>query len=294
MQKLRFALFGNIYQAKKSASVSNLLQILEQKQADIYIDKEFFMYMREELNLDAHPKGLIEGDDFEADIAVCMGGDGTFLEAARRVGNKGIPIVGINMGRLGFLADISPDEIENIIESIYQNNYTTEERSVLQVETEGGDSLKGYPYALNEVAILKHDNSSMICIRVEVDGEYLTTYQADGLIASTPTGSTGYAMSVGGPIMVPRSGIFGLTAVAPHSLNVRPLTISDNVVFSMTVESRSHNFLIAIDGRSESCHESTKVILRKAPYKIKVLKRANHSYFTTLRNKLMWGTDPRN
>ena len=221
-----------------------------------------------------------------------MGGDGTFLEAARRVGKKEIPILGVNMGRLGFLADVSPNDIEDVVEHLYKGEYAIEARSVIEVTLPDGN-LNVYPYALNEVAVLKHDNSSMISIDVRINGEHLTTYQADGLIISTPTGSTGYALSVGGPIIVPQAGIFSITPVAPHSLNMRPLALRDNAVIELSVESRSHNFLVAIDGRSESCPVSTRLIIRKAPYQVRVFQRQNHSFFNTLRNKLMWGADPR-
>lgn len=299
MRKLRFALFGNVYQAKKSLAVQKLLCLLEERQAELYIDRTFYEYLANGLQLDVHPKGLIDDDDFQADVVVSMGGDGTFLEAASRVGDKRIPILGINMGRLGFLADITADEIDTAIESIYNDAYTIEERSVLQVEYSAtsqqgkSSSPTGHPYALNEVAVLKRDNSSMISIRISIDGEYLTTYQADGLIINTPTGSTGYALSVGGPIMTPQSQTFGVVPVAPHSLNVRPITLCDNVEVELSVESRSHQFLVAIDGRSESCTEDTRLILRRAPFNICVLKRPGTSFFRTLRNKLMWGSDVR-
>ena len=148
---------------------------------------------------------------------------------------------------------------------------------------------QGYPYALNEVAVLKRDNSSMISIRVDLNGEYLTTYQADGLIINTPTGSTGYALSVGGPIMSPGCGTLGLVPVAPHSLNVRPLTIGDDTVVSLRVESRSHNFLVSVDGRSEACSEDIGLTVRRAPYSVNVLKHPDGSFFRTIRDKLMWG-----
>lgn len=292
ISKLKFALFGNVYQAKKSASIERLLQQLKLHDADLIIDKAFYNYLTQQLHISCQPAGLIEHSNFEADIAISMGGDGTFLEAASRVRDKNIPILGINVGRLGFLADVSPDEIEDAISDIYAGIYKIDERSVIQVEYEG-PSLKGYPYALNEVAVLKRDNSSMISIRVEVNGEFLATYQADGLIVNTPTGSTGYALSVGGPIIVPQSGTFCITPVASHSLNARPITLRDQAILSLSIESRSHNFLVAIDGRSEACTEATRLILKRAPYNIKVLQRQSHSFFTTLREKLMWGTDPR-
>ena len=199
-RKLRFALFGNVYQAKKSLAVQKLLCLLEERKAEIFMDASFHDYLVHKLQLSLRVHGIITGNDFDADVVVSMGGDGTFLEAASRVGDKRIPMLGINMGRLGFLADISADDIDNAIHDIYEGLYTIEERSVLQVDySEGNPS--AHPYALNEVAVLKRDNSSMISIRISINGEYLTTYQADGLIINTPTGSTGYALSVGGPIM---------------------------------------------------------------------------------------------
>lgn len=288
---LRFALFGNVYQAKKSLAAQTLLQELERHHAELYIDRDFCDFLTHKLQLSVHPAGLID-EDFTADVAISMGGDGTFLEAASRVGNKGIPILGINTGRLGFLADVTTEEIADAIESLYHGDYTIEERSVLQVSYSEG-SPQSTPYALNEVAILKHDNSSMISLRVYIDGEYLTTYQADGLILNTPTGSTGYALSVGGSIMDPKSKAWGLVPIAPHSLNVRPVTLCDNSIIELSVESRSHHFLVAIDGRSESCHEHIRLTLQRAPYNVRVLKRQGSSFFHTLRNKLLWGSDLR-
>lgn len=292
-RKLRFALFGNVYQAKKSMAVQKLLCMLEEREAELYIDQTFYEHLTHGMQLNVHPTGIITGSSFEADVVVSMGGDGTFLEAASRVGNKEIPILGINMGRLGFLADITADEIDAAIESIYAGNCKVEKRSVLQVSYSGLNCPMGYPFALNEVAVLKRDNSSMISIRICINGEYLTTYQADGLIINTPTGSTGYALSVGGPILVPGSNTIGLVPVAPHSLNVRPLTLCDDMEIDLCVESRSHQFLVAIDGRSETCSEDVHLIIRRAPYCVNVLKRSHSSFFRTLRDKLMWGNDIR-
>lgn len=292
MQEIKLALFGNVYQAKKSSSVQQLIQLLKKHQVKLFVETEFYNYLTKTLQIDLQPDGLIDYNNFDTDVAISMGGDGTFLETARRVGNKVIPILGINTGRLGFLADISQQEMEAALNDFFNGNYKIEERSLIQVQSEEAP-LKGYPYALNEVAVLKRDNSSMISIRVEINGEYLTTYQADGLIINTPTGSTGYALSVGGPIIMPQAGIFGITPVAPHSLNMRPLTLKDEAEITLEVESRSHNFLVAIDGRSESCREGTRLTLKKAPYRIKVFQRKEHSFFNTLRNKLMWGADIR-
>lgn len=290
MRKLRFALFGNLYQAKKSVSVQKLLALLEEHEAEILMDRPFYDYLRHDMQIDVRVTELIDGDDFDADFVVSMGGDGTFLETARRVGGKGIPMLGVNMGRLGFLAEYQPEEMAGVLRSIVDDRYTSEERMVLEVAIEG-EPERGY--ALNEVAVLKHDNSSMISIRVDINGEYLTTYQADGLIVNTPTGSTGYALSVGGAIMTPSCSTLGLVPVAPHSLTVRPLTLSAEAVITMRVESRSHNFMLAVDGRSLSMQEGVEIRVRRAPYAIRVVKRSGGSFYRTLRNKLMWGTDVR-
>lgn len=289
---MKFAIFGNTYQAKKSSHAKTLFHILEKHGAEIYLCREFHRFLVSDLKLDIHPAGLFDGDHFSVDMVISLGGDGTFLKAASRVGDKNIPILGINTGRLGFLADISPDEMETTFEEIYAGRYTVEERSVLQLVC-NDKHLQFSPYALNEIAVLKRDSSSMISIRTAINGAFLTTYQADGLIISTPTGSTAYSLSVGGPIIVPHSKTIAITPVAPHSLNVRPIVICDDWEITLDVESRSHNFLVAIDGRSETCKETTRLTIRKAPYATKVVKRCDHIFFDTLRSKLMWGADTR-
>ena len=293
MRKLRFALFGNSFQAKKSASVQQLIRLLMEREAVLQMDAAFHHFLTAELQLDIPASVQVVADGrFDADVLISMGGDGTFLEAARRVADGGIPILGVNIGRLGFLADVLPEDLETVVNQIYDGVCHVEERCLLQLEYDKGQP-EGYPYALNEVAVLKRDVSSMISIRVDVNGEYLTTYQADGLIVNTPTGSTGYALSVGGPVMQPGSHTLGLVPVAPHSLTVRPLTLMDDAVITLTVSSRNHRYLVALDGRSEKCSEDVRLTIRRAPYMIKVLKRPGQSFFRTLRTKLMWGTDVR-
>ena len=292
MRKLTFALFGNIYQPRKSSSVQKLLCLLDERKARVLIDEAFCHYLTDTLKIAVRPDGIITGDAFEADVAISMGGDGTFLEAAHRVGAKGIPILGINMGRLGFLADISPDDIPAAIDGIYNGHFAKEERVVIGLEYSKG-APQGYPYALNEVAVLKRDNASMISIRVEVNGEYMATYQADGLIVNTPTGSTGYALSNGGPVIQPQSRTLGIIPVASHSLSIRPVTVTDDAEITLHVASRNHNFLVSLDGRSEKCSEDITLTIRKAPYAVKVLKRPGQSFFRTLSMKLGWGSDAR-
>lgn len=291
-QTLRFALFGNTYQEHKSAHVTHLLEILRRRKAQICISNEFYDFLRNHTKADLSGLEVFEGNNFSADMVLSIGGDGTFLKAASRVGKKEIPILGINTGRLGFLADVLPDQMEDAFDEIYQGNYLAEPRRVLKL-TCNGHVLKGYPYGLNEIAVLKRDTSSMITIHAYINGEPLNVYQADGLVISTPTGSTGYSLSVGGPILVPQSGTISLTAVAPHSLNVRPIVIRDDWEITLDVESRSHNFLIAVDGRSETCREGTRLTIRRGEYFIRIVKRCHHSFFNTLRDKMMWGADAR-
>lgn len=291
-RKLRFAIVGNTYQAKKSASVQKILNCLAMHEAEVCMEREFHRFLVHGQHLSLDGVEVFDSNDFEADFTVSMGGDGTFLKTASMVGEKQIPIIGVNTGRLGFLADINPPEIDPMVQAIYEGDYAIDTRTVLQVETDG-QPLAGCPFALNDVAILKRDVAAMITVRTTINGDYVTTYQADGLVISTPTGSTAYSLSVGGPIIVPGTHVFSITAVAPHSLNVRPLVLSEDSEITLTVESRSHNFLVALDGRSEKLSDSTRLTLRKAPYRVKVVKRAGQKYFHTLRDKMMWGADQR-
>ena len=285
---MKFAIIGNHYQSKKPAAAEKLVQLLRQHDAQICMDADFYHFLREEQHLRLPSMDLFSGQDFNADMMISMGGDGTFLKAASRAVKKKIPILGINTGRLGFLADISIDEMEDMVSEIYTNHYKIEERAMLKLWS-NDERLTQEPYALNEIALLKHDSSSMISIRASVNGQHLNTYQADGLIVATPTGSTAYSLSVGGPIIVPGTHVYSLTAVAPHSLNVRPIVVPEDSVIELTVESRSHNFLVALDGRSEKLPDSTRLTLRKAPYRAQVIKRSGTRYFNTLREKMMWG-----
>lgn len=289
---LRFALFGNVYQHEKSAAARQLLASLHEHGAHIAIEEEYCDFLRCSELIDTGDVDTFSGSDFEADFAISMGGDGTLLKTASLVGPKQTPIIGVNMGRLGFLADVSAIDFQSMVTALYQGHYSVEDRALIRVESEG-EPIEGCDCALNDVAILKRDTASMISIRTSIDGEYLTTYQADGLVASTPTGSTAYSLSNGGPIIVPRTGVMLLTAVAPHSLNVRPIVIPDTAQVELTVSSRSHTFLVAIDGRSQKMPEGTTLRLSRAPYMVRVVRRPGTRYFATLREKMMWGADTR-
>lgn len=291
-QHLKFAIFGNEYQAKKSASIEIILNYLDKRGAEVYVESAYYDFLTRDQHLKLNIAGVFEDYNFDVDYVISMGGDGTFLKAATRVGPKQTPIIGINMGRLGFLADVMPSEVIEALDAVYKGHYVIDNHAAIMVQTEG-ELIVGCPYALNDIAVLKRDNASMISIRTSVDGEYLITYQADGLIVATPTGSTAYSLSNGGPIIVPQTGSLCLTPVAPHSLNIRPIVISDDCEVTLNVESRSHNFLIAIDGRSETLIESTSVTIRKAPFPVRIVKRNGHRYFASLREKMMWGVDQR-
>ena len=290
--RLRIALFGNTYQAKKNAYLAAILKKLTQLNFYICFEEAFAGFIERTLGLNVSAYDTFTPETLQADIAISIGGDGTFLSTAASIGARQIPILGINTGRLGFLADISPEEMRETFNEIYDHRYRIEERSVLQLKCDN-PLLTREPYALNEIAVLKRDSSSMISIRATIDGMPLATYQADGLIVATPTGSTAYSLSVGGPIIAPDSKTIALTPVAPHSLNIRPIVICDDREITLDVESRSHNFLVAIDGRSESCSETTRLTIAKAAHTVKVVKRINHRFFDTLRNKMMWGADVR-
>ena len=289
---MKFAIFGNTYQAKKSSHAKELFRLLEKHRAELYICRDFYHFLTNDLKLEIKDATLFDGDHFEADMVISIGGDGTFLKAAGTVGRKNIPILGINTRRLGFLADVSPEEMEETFNEIHKGQYNVEERSVLQLSS-NKKKMEILPYALNDIAILKRDSSSMITIHTSINDAYLATYQADGLIIATPTGSTAYSLSVGGPIIVPHSNTIAITPVAPHSLNIRPIVIRDDWKITLDVESRSHNFLVSIDGSSESFTENDRITINRADYTIKVVKRLNHVFFDTLRSKMMWGIDSR-
>jgi len=289
---MKVGVFGSEYQIEKQSVIRRLFEKLHALEAEIYIDVQFYGFLSEQLNYTPNKTGLLLDDEFDLDIALSVGGDGTFLRTAARVNKQDIPILGINTGRLGFLADISSNEIENTLEEVSKNYYKIEERSLLRIQTEE-KLYNGYNYALNEIAILKRDTSSMITIHTSLNDEYLASYQADGLVVATPTGSTAYSMSVDGPIIVPQSNSIVLSPVAPHSLNVRPLVIPDSTIITLSVESRSDSFLIALDGRSEVFPLNTELMICKADYTTKVIKRYNHTFYQTLREKLMWGADVR-
>lgn len=289
----RIALFGNLHRTEMMNELLELVQFFHQMNVVVLLDEYLQLYLDEKFHKSFDRVELITDENFSADLALSIGGDGTFLNTAARVGKKDIPILGINTGRLGFLADVAKDEIIPALQAIFKHEYTIEKRSVLKLQTLDGSRLDS-PYALNDIAISKQDSSSMIIVNAYANGELINIYQADGLIISTPTGSTAYSMSAGGPIVVPQARSFVISPVASHSLNVRPLIVPDDWEIDLQVISRSNSYLVSIDGRSKILDHSTRLRLKKADYSIQVLKPLNHTFFETLRNKLLWGADVRN
>jgi len=288
---MKAGIFGNDYLSDKQTQIKRVFEQLQRLDMEILVEEKFYQYLSSQLNYTPDVSGLIEKSDFHVDVAISIGGDGTFLRTAALVGSKAIPILGINSGRLGFLADAGHTEIEDTLNDVFKNDYRIEDRMLLHFRI--NMDTKIHNYALNEVAIQKRDTSSMIKIKAFVNDEYLTTYLGDGLIVSTPTGSTAYSISVNGPIIVPQAKTIVLSPIAPHSLNVRPLVIPDDSRLSLEVESRNPSFLIAVDGRSQAFPTGTKFEIEKADFFIKVIKRHNHTFYKTLRDRLMWGADCR-
>ena len=229
----------------------------------------------------------------DVDLMISIGGDGTFLKSVDYIRASEIPIVGINTGRLGFLANVSRDHIQEALALVRDNKYVFQKRSLLTVSVDGGKDEK-YFYAMNELAIHKKDSSSMINVKVSLDGNFLNTYWSDGLIISTPTGSTAYNLSCGGPIVTPGCQVHILTPIAPHNLNVRPMVIPDHMPITLNVEGRGRSYLMSIDGKSHSIKQGQEIVIKKADFMINVIKFENNNFLDTIRNKMLWGIDKRN
>lgn len=236
-----------------------------------------------------------DADSFktQVDLVLSLGGDGTFLKTVLFVKDSQIPILGINMGRLGFLANVNKEKIGEALENLLQKNYSLNARTLLQMESKSG-FFGANNFALNELAIHKKDSASMISVEVHVGAEYLNNYWADGLIISTPTGSTGYSLSCGGPIVSPEAPIFVITPIAPHNLNVRPIIVQDNLEIRVRVNDRNYSHLLTLDSRSEHIEQPAELLIKKAPFTVQTIQFNNFSFFDTIRDKLLWGLDRRN
>jgi len=290
---MTIAIFGNTFRPNILNIIEEIFRFFDKKGVKLLLEKELYEYYTSNNKSVFNHQHIIKQDAFEADLALSIGGDGTFLNTAARIGSKNIPILGINTGRLGFLADVSGDDLEKALNAITNNEISLEERTLLRIETSDGRVIR-YPYVLNEISILKQDSSSMMSIIVQLNGEAVHSYHADGLIISTPTGSTAYSMSVGGPLMVPQAKNIILSPIASHSLTVRPLVIPDDWVIDLEVHTRSGFFQISLDGRTIRLEEGVKLRVTKGEYTIRVAKQLNHTFFDSLKSKLMWGLDKRN
>ena len=292
---MQILVFGNKYKLKFIDSVKDLFFNLKERGATILFDKEFAYQINESGLLDISSFATFD-DDLSGDVAISLGGDGTLLATANRIGNRQIPILGINLGRLGFLTDVQAHELNSLDDIILNHKYRIENRMVLRAEINSSPltpNSSHIDFSLNEIAVLKQDLSSMISIDVQLNGEPLHTYQADGLLVATPTGSTAYSLSVGGPIMMPENHNLIIAPVASHSLNVRPLIIPDDWRIDLKVSSRSHSFLASIDGRSITMPDTATISISKADHTVRIISLENHSFLSTLKTKLMWGADIR-
>jgi NAD+ kinase len=227
-------------------------------------------------------------------LVLCLGGDGTMLDASTLVGRSGIPLLGINVGRLGFLASVPRAEAADTLEAVLRGEYTVEERNLIQAETRGGGLTLDPNFALNELAVSRKGTTSMISVHVHLNDAFLNTYWADGLVIATPTGSTGYNLSCGGPILIPGSDNFIITPIAPHNLTVRPIVIPNTDTITLRIEAREESYLASLDSRVYSLDVSTEIILRRADFKLRLVRTLTNDFATTLRNKLLWGLDRRN
>jgi NAD+ kinase len=289
---MKIGIFSSTYQAEKQSYIKELFDRLSDLNMEVWVEQHFYTCLAGTGGYSPAIAGLIGSEPFALDMVFSLGGDGTFLRTAAWVGRQNIPILGINTGRLGFLADIGTHEIHSTLDEIAQNQYKIEERNLLQLHS--SPVFEGqYNYALNEIAVLKRDTSSMITIQTYLNDVFLTEYLADGLLVATPTGSTAYSLSVNGPIMIPQTNNFVLSPVAPHSLNVRPLVIPEDYKIRLKVTSRSKNFLVSLDGRSEVFPSESEFYIQKADFTIQLVKRFNQNFYETLREKLFWGTDIR-
>ena len=276
-------------------SIKDFFDILLKEGTDIIIYKPFKQFLESNLNYSPRAKGLFNSHidlPDNTDMIFSIGGDGTFLETVSLVREKGIPIVGINSGRLGFLATISQEKLLGSLDTIIRKEFSVEERTLLKLDFPGARK-EDFNYALNEVSIEKV-GSTMITIHAYLNGEFLNSYWADGLIISTPTGSTAYSLSVGGPIVIPGSNDIIISPISPHNLTVRPLVIPDKDELTLRVEGRDEKYIASVDSRSVILPNNKEVQVKRAEFKIKILKLKGHSYYSTLRNKLMWGVDKRN
>lgn len=291
---VKVAVFGKRFEASFMPHCIDLFQFLDDNGCHVWIYAPFLDFLEQEMGFLPRLAGCYSDAAglSGCELLLSIGGDGTILEAVTLVRDSGIPVAGINSGRLGFLADVSGEELIPAMTDILQKNYHIRELNLLQVETSGGD-FGELNFALNELSIAKRDNSSMITVHAWLNGEFLSSYWSDGLIIATPTGSTAYSLSVGGPIMHPQAQSFVISPIAPHNLTVRPLVIPDHFEMELKVDARGGKFMASLDSRSRVMDQETIIKVRKAGFSVRMIVR-QPNFYCTLRKKLMWGADARN
>ncbi len=291
---MKVAVYSQYYQGKSLQALHDLLEVLSEHEVDIYLEKTFSNAIASQISKSSTLHTFSElNDSFE--LLISVGGDGTILRAVTYVRDYAIPIVGINTGRLGFLATIQTEGIKEAIGHVLNGNYKTSERTLLSVRTSPeNDILLETNFALNEIAVSRKNTTSMITVETHLNEEYLTSYWADGLIISTPTGSTGYSLSCGGPVITPETNSFVLTPIAPHNLNARPLVIPDNTTIRLKVNGREDQYLMSLDSRIVTLSNATEVTIEKSNFKVKMVELLDESFIDTLRKKMLWGEDKRN
>jgi len=286
---LKFALFTKLDSNENNDHIFSVFKSLDKHQLDYDVDSQSFDLISKLDNYNGDFNfNKVEKLSNEYDFVISIGGDGTILRSANEIGELSIPIIGLNKGRLGFLANSPIEIIDSIIEKITNSNYRISERTIIQVEFEGKTK-----NALNEISISRKNTTSLITIDTKLNDQYLNTYWADGLIISTPTGSTGYSLSCGGPIIMPDSKNLVLTPIAPHNLNARPLVISDNKQIEISINGRENEYFVSADSQIFSVNIDSKINISKAPYFLNMVEFEEDSYINTLREKLMWGKDRR-
>lgn len=291
---MKIGIHGKDFNEETKKFIQTVFDELKSRDAHIELSEEYAEIVKNaDINLPDFSVYNEKEDLSYLDFLFTLGGDGTLLEAVTHVRKSRVPILGINTGRLGFLATTARSEFEKAIEALYQERFTYDERTLLKLES-NQELFDGLNFGLNDFTILKKDTSSMIVVHAFIDGEFLNSYWADGIIVSTPTGSTGYSISCGGPLVLPQSNNFILTPVSPHNLTVRPIVVPDSCELSFTVEGRSKNFLISMDSRYETIDEDAELRIKKENFTARLVKLEDNNYFKTLRQKLNWGFDIRN
>ena len=293
---MKIAVYGPEFNERSHSAIVALFAYLGSKSAEVFVDAHFYNSILEHssIKIKAYNLGTFTTLDGSFDLMISVGGDGTILRAITHVKDLDIPIVGINTGRLGFLATIKRDDIVGALDQIFEGKYRISKRSLLSVTTNQKESNFELDFALNEVTVSRKNTTSMISIETWLDDEYLNSYWADGLIISTPTGSTGYSMSCGGPVIMPESDSLVITPIAPHNLNARPLVISAKHKIRLNVSGREHEYLVSLDSRINSLDNSIGITIKKAAFDIRMIELEAGTFIQTLRKKLLWGADPRN